>query len=125
MILISILALTSSAQQISPLSTRAAAVKRKIDTLSLQSPISVVRVHAEEEFGNFKSSDQNGLTFYDVDRKANVTLSYAEVKKIKDGYGGYNSLRHKHTDRTKAMIVGIAVIGALGGLIAAVASAKN
>lgn len=124
-LLISFLALTSSAQQVTPLSKKAAAVKRKADTLSLHSPISVIPIHGEEEYGNFVSSDAEEFTFYDVDRKTEVTFKYADVRKIKDGYGGYNSIRGRHTDRTKTIIIVVAVVGALGALIGAAASAKN
>jgi hypothetical protein len=124
-LLISLVTLTSSAQQALPLSKKAAAVKRKADTLTPRAEISVIPIHAEEEYGNFVSGNAEGFTFYDVDRKIEVTLKYADVRKIKDGYGGYNSLRGRHTDRTKATIVAVAVIVGLGALIGAVAAAKD
>jgi hypothetical protein len=124
-LLISLLALTTSAQQVAPLSKKAAEVKRKAETLSPHSAISVIPIHGEEEYGNFLSSGTDELTFYDIDRKTEVTLKYAEIQKIKDGYGGYNSVRGRHTDRTKVVIVVLAVAGALGALIGAAASAKN
>lgn len=122
-LLISTLAITSSAQQVAPLSKKAAAVKQKADSLKPRDPISVVRIHEEEEFGTFISSGHDSFTFYDVDRKAEVTLNYFDVRKIKDGYGGYNHLRHRHTDRTKALIVGVVVVGGLLGLVFAEAKA--
>ena len=125
MLLIWLVTLTSSAQQAAPLSKQAAAIKRKADTLTPRAPISVIPIHAEEEYGNFVSGNAEGFTFYDVDRKTEVTLKYADVRKIKDGYGGYNSIRGRHTDRTKAIIVVVAVTVALGALIGAVAAAKN
>src|SRR5258708_6090145 len=85
-LLISLLTLTSSAQQAAPLSKKTAAVKRKVDTLTPHAPISVIPIHAEEEYGNFVSGNAEGFTFYDVDRKTEVTLKYADVQKIKDGY---------------------------------------
>jgi hypothetical protein len=123
--LIATVALTSSAQQVELLSKKAATVKRKADSLTPSDPISVVRIHAEEEYGNFLSSDQEGFTFYDVDRQVNVTLKYADVKKIKNGYGGYNALRQRHTDRTKALIAGAVVVGLLGTIIGVAACARN
>lgn len=60
-----------------------------------------------------------------MDRKTEVTLKYAEVRRIKDGYGGYNSVRGRHTNRTKTIVIVVAVAGALGALIGAAASAKN
>jgi hypothetical protein len=124
-LLIFLMALTSSAQQVAPLTKEAAAVKRKADTLTSHAPISVIPIHAEEEYGNFVSSNAEEFTLYDIDRKAEVTLKYAEVRKIKDGYGGYNSIRGRHTDPTRAIIVVVAIIGVLGALIGAAAAAKN
>jgi hypothetical protein len=115
---------TGSAQQVAPLPKTAAALRRKVGTLTPHAPISVIRVHAEEEYGNFMSSDQEGFTFYDVDRKADVTLKYIDVRKIRDGYGGYNSFGKKHTDHTKAIIIGAVVMGGLVALIAAAAVAN-
>ncbi len=123
--LISILALISNAQQPTPLSKKEAAIKRKVDQLAPRAPISVVPINSQEEYGQFVSSNQEGFTFYDADRKAEVTLKYAEVCKIKNGYGGYNAAQQRHTDRTKTIVIVLAVVGALGGLIGAAAAAKN
>jgi hypothetical protein len=124
-LLIPLFSFTAIAQQTPPVSKREAAVRHKAAALAPQAPISVVRIGADEEYGRFLSCDENGFTFYDIDSKTNVTLPYSAVKKIKDGYGGYNTIRGRHTDRTKGLIVVLAVAGALGGLIAAAAMAKN
>jgi hypothetical protein len=124
-LLIPMLILTSNAQQIAPLSKREAAIKRKVDQLSPDAHISVIPFHSGEEYGQFISGKQEGFTFYDVDRKTEITLRYADVRKIKSGYGGYNSAHQRHTDRTKALLIILAVAGALGGLIAAVGTSKN
>ena len=116
---------TSSAQQVPVLSKRASAAKRTADKLVVNAPISVIRTQGTEQYGKFQSGNEEGFIFYDVDLNANVTLRYEEVRKIKNGYGGSNSLRHRHTDRTKTIIIVVAVLGALGGIIAAAASAKN
>ena len=84
----------------------------------------MIEIGAPEEFGTFLSSSDESFVFYDVDRKANVTLKYRDVKKIKDGYGGYNSVRGRHTDHTKAIVITLGVVGALGAIIGAAAAAK-
>ncbi len=124
-LLISLLTLTTSAQQLSPLSKKAADIKRRADALAPNAAISVIPFHGDEEYGNLRSSGADKFTFYDIDRKTEVTLKYAEIRKIKEGYGGHNSASGRHTDRTKAVIVVVAVVGALGALIGAAASAKN
>jgi cellobiose phosphorylase len=122
--LIFALSQASIAQQTTPFSKNEAAVKRKVEKLSPLAPISVVQFHAEEEFGTFVSSDQEGFTFYDIDRKANVTVRFSDVRKIKDGYGGYNSIQRRHTDHTKSIVIILIVVGGLATLIAAAAKAQ-
>lgn len=112
------------AQSSPTVSKQTAAVIQKVGHLTPQAPISVIPINGEEEFGQFLSSDVQNFTFYDVDQKANVTLKYEEVKKIKDGYGGYNSTVHGHVDRRKSWIVVAVVFGGLAVLIGAAASAK-
>jgi len=104
---------------------KAAEVKRKAEALSPHAAISVIPIHGEEEYGKFLSCGAEEFTFYDVDSKTEVTLKYAEIRKIKNGYGGYNFVRGRHTDRTKGVIVTLAFVAALGALIGAVASAKD
>jgi len=93
--------------------------------VAANAPISVIPLHGPEEFGVFLSRDQEGFTFRDIDSKIDVTMKYSEVRKLKNGYGGYNSIKGRHTDRTKAIVVTVAVLGALGVLIGAAAAAKN
>lgn len=123
-LLIFALGVTGHSQQIAALSKRAAAVKQKADHLSARAPISVVRVDAEEEFGTYVSNDEEGFTFYDIDRKAEVTLRYETVKKIKDGYGGYNYAVHRHVDRRKNLIIAGVVLVGLAAVVLAAAAAK-
>ena len=111
----------ATAQQTVLLSKNAQGVKRKVEGLAPQAHISLVRVDAEEEFGNFLSGDQEALTFYDVDSRRNVTVRYEDVKKIKHGYGGYNQLRGKHVDPT-ARRLGIFIIVALLGTVIGLAA---
>jgi len=118
------LTVTSGAQQTPALTAAEAAIKHKADTLAPGAHISVVRLQAPEEFGDFLSNDDQGFTFHDIDLNSNVTLKYADVRKIKDGYGGYNSFRGRHTDHTKALIVGAIVVGGLVGLIVLAAADK-
>jgi hypothetical protein len=123
-VLISALVSTASAQQPVSLSKQAEAVKQKADHLAPNDPISVIRIHAGEEYGTFLSNDRESFTFYDIDSKSNATLKYTEVRKLKEGYGGYNTIAHKHTDRRKGLIITAAVIGGLliFAVVAAVAS---
>ena len=124
-LLIFCLTATVNGQQSPALSKHAETVKRKVGQLAPNAPISVIRVWGEEQYGSFQSEDNLSFTFLDIDRHENVTLRYEEVQKIKNGYGGVNTLHQKHTDHTKAIIITVVVLGVLGGVIAAAATAKN
>jgi len=117
--------LTTGAQQVSGLSRQAAGIKRIADTLSPGSRISVIPIHGAERYGAFVSNDPESFTFHDVDDKTDVTLKYSEVRKLKQGYGGYNSISGKHTDRKHGVIAVVVVLGIIGGLLIAVTQAKN
>jgi hypothetical protein len=121
LLLCSVTAMNCEAQQAAPAATKVDALRVRVGRLSQGAPISVVRVHADEEYGKFGAAGQDDFTFYDVDLKKDVTLRYGEVKKVKDGYGGYNTVRHRHTDRTKAVVIGILVLGVLGAVVIAAA----
>lgn len=123
--LICILTATAvNAQQPPLLSKWANEVKAKVDQLSPRARISVIPVQGEEEFGTYISNDSSRFTFYDVDQKMDVTLKYEEVRKMKEGYGGYNHLRRRHTDHTKAIVVGVVLAGVLLALIVGAAHAN-
>jgi hypothetical protein len=124
-LLILCLTATASGQQPPALSKHAETVKRKVGQLAPNAHISVITVQGEEQYGSFQSEDNLSFTFLDIDRHENVTLRYEEVQKIKNGYGGVNTLHQKHTDHTKAIIITVVVLGVLGGVIAAAATAKN
>ena len=125
-LLIALIPLTTTAQQASALSKQAAEIKRVADNLDPGSRISVIPFHGAERFGEFISSGSESFTFHDVDDKTDLTLKYSEVRKLKHGYGGYNSVSGKHTDRKRGIIVAAVIMGVvLGVLIGALATAKD
>lgn len=115
---------TMSAQQAPVLSKSAETIRRKVQKLVPHAPITVVLFHGKEAFGNFLANGTDSFTFHDVDRDTDVTVQYEDVRKLKNGYGGYG-LNGRHTDRTRNLIFAGVVLGVLGGLIAAAASASN
>jgi len=123
--MIAALALNLSAQQAPGVSKKAESIKRKVDSLPPHAHISVIPMQGHEQFGEFLSNDRDGFTFHDVDRKIDVIFRYVDVRKVKSGYGGYNSISGRHTDRTKAFVIAAVTVGVLGALIGAVAAAKD
>ena len=114
----------AGAQQTPNLSKKAQEIKHTIDNLAPHSPIRVIPVQGVDEFGEFLSNDQDGFTFRDIDRNSDVTLRYAEVRKVKSDYK-HNSARGRHSHRRGDIIVIALLLGALGGAIAAAATASN
>jgi len=107
------LATSATGQQAQPLSKDALKVKQQVAALAVGAPISVIRRGAPEEYGTFVSAEADSFSFYDVDSKQQIQLKFEDVRKVKNGYGGYNSLRQHHVDRDKSRIIGIAVVGGL------------
>jgi hypothetical protein len=121
-LLIVSVSLTASAQQVSGLSKQAAEVKRVADSLSPGSKIRVIPVDSPERSGTFVSSGPESFTFHDVEARADVTLKYSDVRKIKQEY---NSSTGKHNKRKGGIIAAVLVFGLLGGLIIAAANSKD
>ncbi len=117
--------LPTTAQQPPSPSKHEAAVRRKVDQLSPQARISVIPFNSHEEFGTFVSKNQEGFTFNDVDSKAQVTFRYADVRKVKDGYGGYNNLTHTHVDRQRGIIVTLFLAGTIAAVLIGAAIAAR
>ena len=112
-VLILTLAWTSSAQQVPPLSKRAAAIRQNVERLPPNAEITVVPIHGQKDYGTIVSHDQESFTLYDIDRKANVTLKYADVKGIKDGYRGRKSFTTRHPQLKRGIIVTTIAMGVM------------
>ena len=94
--------------------------------MSPGSRISVIPFHGAERFGAFVSNGSESFRFHDVDDKTDVTLKYSDVRKLKQGVGGYNSVSGKHIDRKREIIVAGVILGVLFGvLFGALATAKD
>jgi uncharacterized protein (DUF2249 family) len=109
------LTLSATAQQASlapiALSKRAEKVKTAIGKLSPGGKLSVIPTHGPEEYGALLSSTDNAFTFHDVDTNADVLFRFEDVRKVREGYGGYNNFAHKHVDRTRSRIAIACVLG--------------
>jgi hypothetical protein len=90
------------------------------------SRISVIPFHGAERYGTFVSNDSESFTFHDIDDKTDVTLKHSDVRKLKQGYGGYNSISGKHTDRKRGIIGAVVIVGVVFGvLFGALATEKD
>ena len=124
-LLILTMAATTSAQQARPsLSRQEAAIRDQADHLDPHAPITLLRRHAPTLYGNFINNDDDGIALYDIDHHADIKLPYAQIRKIKDGYGGYNSVQQTHTNHTRATVIIAITAAALIALITAAAITK-
>jgi len=65
--------------------------------------------------GDLREPRDDSFSLYEVDERQTLTIGYEDVKKIRRGYGGYNSVSGRHVDPLHSRI---AVIALLGGLVA-------
>lgn len=108
------------------LSQNALKIERHVAQLAPDAKISVIPYQGREEFGRFVSRTAEGFTFHDVDSGTDVTMKYEEVKHLRNGYGGYNSITGRHVDRQRSRIFGAVFLAALlGGLLVALALSPN
>jgi hypothetical protein len=108
-----------------PLSTGAAKVRAKITSLSPGTKLTVLMKNKEEYHGDLQESDQQSFSLYGVDEKQNLVIQYEDVKKVRLGYGGYNSVSGRHVDPFRSHIAVIAVVASLVVIVALIASAKD
>ena len=101
---------TGWAQQQSAPAPREAALKVEADKLLPGAPIRVSGMQAPEQFGVFVSDDAEGLTFYSILVDRNITVAYADVKRIKRGPGGFDPRTGKRKGHKKAIIVTAVVV---------------
>jgi hypothetical protein len=124
-ILIVLVSVTVTAQQVGPPTSRKEeAVRKKVAKLSPRAHITVVKSTGEKEPGNFISAGVHSFVFYDVDDNMEVNLPYAEVDKIRNGYGGMG-VSGRHVDGHKQLIIVCVLSAGLVALIVAAATAKN
>lgn len=112
-------------QDISVESKRASKVKQEVGRLIPGVQIKVVRIQGRDQYGQFISGDNTGFIIFDVDLNQNVTLRFEEVRKIKKIDGSRNSSQRPRRGHKGAIIATCATLGVIGGLLAAVATAKN
>ncbi len=103
----------SAGQAQTSLSPHALKLRDRVQAIGVGSKVSVIFTHEHERYGMLTSITDSTFSFHDVDDSTDHTLAYDDVTKVRSGYGGYNHLRHRHTDRTHALIIGGIVIGGL------------
>jgi hypothetical protein len=75
--------------------------------------------------GDLREAGDYSFSFYEVDEKRTRMVGYEDVKKVRRGYGGYNSVSGRHVDPLHSRVAVIALLGTLVAIVVAVALAKS
>ena len=112
---------TGAQSQLGPAAVR---LKTEVDAFPIGGKLTVTMLGGSEYHGNLRSIEADSFTLREVDLKKVVTIRYEEVKRVQKDYGrpGFGGKRvNPRTNR----IAGILIIGALWGIVFAVAAAAK
>ena len=107
-----------------PPSPHALKVEAEVHRLHPGDKMSIIPRDAPEIFATLTATGADSFDCQDVDEHIPRHFTFEAVRKVKPGYGGYNYLHHRHTDRTANRVVLIAVVAGLATLIVAAAAAQ-
>jgi hypothetical protein len=108
-----------------PLSPSAVKIRAAIRSLPPGQEVTILMKGRPSYHGELREASDCSFSLYEVDEKRTLPIGYEDVKKVRRGYGGYNSVSGRHVDPLHSRIVFIAVLGALVAAVVAVALAKN
>jgi len=74
---------------------RAEEVKRKIRSLGIASRVTVKLNNGNERYGSIERIEEDSFQLAEVDLKQVYTVSYRDVRKIREGYGNPNQFTGK------------------------------
>jgi hypothetical protein len=96
-----------------------------VRSLSAGAEVTLLMKGKPEYHGDLRDSGERSFSLYEVDEKQTITIQYEDVKKVRLGYGGYNSVAGRHVDPARSRIVVIAVVAGLVVIVALVVHAKS
>ena len=117
--------LSAGQQSSSALSLGAQKIREKIRALTPGAMLTLLMKGRPEYHGDLVLAGERSLSLYEVDEKQTVNVSYEDVKEVRRGYGGYNSVSSRHVDPVRNRIAFIAIGAGLVAIVAAVAAAKD
>jgi len=107
-----------------PLSPRAQKIRDKVRSLSAGAEVTLLMKGKPEYHGDLRELSERSFSLYEVDEKQTHTIQYEDVKKVRVGYGGYNSVAGRHLDPARSRIAVVAVLAGLVVIVALVGHAK-
>lgn len=96
-----------------PLSPSAVKIHNAIRLLPPGQELTVLMKRRLSYHGDLREARDDSFSLYEVDERQTLTIAYEDVKKIRRGYGGYNSISGRHVDPLHNRIAAIAVLGGL------------
>lgn len=84
-------------------------IKGRLIGLGIASRVTIFLNNGNERYGSIERIDDSTFQLAEVDTKQLITISYAEVKKVRDGYGNVNQFTGKRWNPIWAKIAVIAV----------------
>jgi hypothetical protein len=112
-------------QTTAPLSSHAQRIQTKVQALPAGARLTAILKDKTEYHGHLSSVDGAGFRLEEVDLKREIAVSYEDVKKLRNGYGGMNHAVGHHVDPVRSRIAMCAVFGALILLVVLVARDKS
>jgi hypothetical protein len=113
---------TTPAPQRAPLDPKSEEIRRKVEKIGVGGRITVIRHDGIEHYGTVRKIDATTFEVAEVDIKQPVVDAYADVKKVRHGYGGFNPISGKRPNPLWGWVAGAAIFVPL---IIAVAHAKD
>ena len=108
-----------------PLSPGAQKIHDEVRSLSVGAEVTLLMKGKPEYHGDLRESGERSFSLYEVDEKQTLTIQYEDVKKVRLGYGGYNSVAGRHVDPARSRIAVVAVLAGLVVIVALVVHAKD
>jgi hypothetical protein len=118
------LPLCQAQQTTPPLSVPAAKIRATVQGLGPGAHLTVIKKDGAECHGSLIASGSESFSLREVDERRSVDLYYEDVKKVRFGYGGYNSVTGRHVDPVRTRLVFIGLLVALAVVVALVAHEK-
>jgi hypothetical protein len=89
---------------------RAEEIKWKVRSLGIASRVTVKLNNGNERYGSIERIDKDSFQLAEVDVKQVFTMSYSDVRKIREGYGNPNQFTGKRWNPIWAKIAVTAVV---------------
>jgi hypothetical protein len=104
-------------QTLAPLSAHARKIQTKIQAMPVGKRLTVILKDHTEYHGSLSASHDTGFTVQEVDLKQEIAVHYEDVKKLRNGYGGLNTVTERHVDPVRSKIIVIAIVGTVAVIL--------